>query len=121
MAPYVLEPVSFSAPRGARPLTITFRVPGGDSGSGKPLAPANALQVSVGDAFLARRPASDVEGRPGGVFALQEPAAAVPRFRVPAAVGDGLEVKLHAWRGERWLGTWCVGELGFEVLAMEEE
>ncbi len=137
MPSYNLEPVSFKAPTDAAPfLTASFRLPSTDNGTTAPrssIHPATGLQLSFvnndHEVFLERLTARDVEtttstssgtssggGGGGGPAAgarlcsLRVPAREIPRlrFRAPAAETD---VRLHAWKGEKWLGSWSVGTL----------
>ncbi len=114
---YDLQPVSFTRPSSGRPsLTITFRLP---SGTGtNPIHPATGLQLSFAnkdhEPFLERLTPRDVEtlgegeeaAEAGTLCTVTVAAAQMPRF--PDGDAD-TEVRLHAWRGERWLGTWAVG------------
>ena len=120
MASYHLEPVSMSAPTAEkRFLDVAFRLPSG--GARDSIYPATGLQVSVCDTardmevFLERATSRNVvvHGADATLRSLRIPESEVPRMYHAAAAS--LTVKLHAWRGEKWLGTWELGTLEQEA------
>ena len=120
MASYHVEPVSISPPTASkRFLDVAFRLP--SSGGRDPIFPATGLQVSVCDndndmeVFLERATSRDVVvyGADATLRSLRIPESEVPRMYHSSAAS--LTVKLHAWRGEKWLGTWELGTLEQEA------
>ena len=115
MAPinYAFEPISLTPPRVEDgPLVIAFRLPPGKSAR-NPIAPATALQVSIGHVFLERQTARDVEPRENaeGEFVLRQ--GGLPKITCLEHSGhNDVDVTVHAWKGEKWLGSWEVGRLG---------
>ena len=85
-----------------------------------PQYPATGLQVSLENndqsIFLERLTSRDIitdESNPG-VLSFRIPKAEVPRFnrRNRDPLNSTTAVKVHAWQGEKWLGSWDVGTLG---------
>ncbi len=127
---YDLQPVSFEAPTDTRPfMRVSFRLPSTprNNSAASAIYPATGLQLSFAnnghEPFMGRLTARDVEILEGDDATSSSGSAGEPRlcsFRIPSGeiprfafegAGPETEVRLHAWRGEKWLGTWPVGKL----------
>jgi hypothetical protein len=121
MANYALTPQTFLPPTSTRPLTVAFTLP--STNAQGTLFPATGLQVSIADVFLDRVTERDVEVTDGSVEGISRCTLRVPhlpRFRGGSVSTTGqYEVKLHAWKGEKLLGSWKVGDLGEEHVGVE--
>ncbi len=121
MASYTIEPVSLTGPTASRPvLAITFRVPSPRERDA--LHPATGLQVSftdgVVDMFVERLTARDVEvvDADDGLCRVVIGQQDLPRARTEA--GADFDVRLHAWKGEKWLGSWDAGKIARPMMVV---
>ncbi|EOO01615.1 hypothetical protein UCRPA7_2857 [Phaeoacremonium minimum UCRPA7] len=118
MPSYELTPQAFTAPTDAIPyMTVTFRVPQSSARRDRddPIFPASGLQLSLEnnrrEAFLEERLTARDLGASGGVCVARVPAGEIPQFRGPEWADQTVVVKMHAWKGEKWLGSWEVGRM----------
>lgn len=121
MAPFVLEPVSHLGPSAsASYLQVSFRLPGSSVRHADDLLhPASGLQLSFenGDheAFTERLTTRDVlvSDTDSGLYSIRVPETDIPKFQARGAgpTTAGTTIKLHAWQGEKLLGSWNVGDL----------
>jgi hypothetical protein len=117
MAPsFNLTPRDFSPPSDGRHLRVSFTTSAREGRD--PIFPATYLQVSYkfgngqeifGDIFTARDVVSDAPG--SGVYHIDVPSKGVPVARVKREEDLDAEVSLHAWKDQRYLDSWVVGEI----------
>lgn len=114
-------------------MRIGFRAPYSDR---SPIHPATALQLSIRnqsmEIFMDRLVPRDIdEAEPGGVdgdgdddnnsgrlCVVRTPLADIPRVKYNPTHVE-FDVVMHAWRGEKYLGSWVVGTIPWEVLGVE--
>ncbi len=134
MATFTLEPVSFDAPSATRHgMKVGFRAPANSSSSGRsnnsnnrsPIHPATALQFSFrnecNEVFVERLTPRDIaeDEEDEGLYLVRLPASQIPRFKPHAHAHSqtDFDVFMHAWRGEKLLGSWVVGTIPWTAMA----
>ncbi len=125
MATYNIEPVSFVGPTAReRSLKISFRAPNTVEGNSNPIHPATALQLSFrnddNEVFIDRLTPRDISVDDDLCW-LHIDNDTVPQFkhRPAAPAQEDFDVVLHAWRGEKLLGSWVVGRIPWHILGVE--
>lgn len=88
------------------------------SGTKSPLSPATHLQLSykylgTGEVFIPNVITGNdlTPGDEPGVWTVQAPALEIPRAKVNTGATTAAELKVHAWKGEKLLGSWSVGTI----------
>ncbi|KAK2594564.1 hypothetical protein QQS21_007736 [Conoideocrella luteorostrata] len=117
MAPTLaITPTSFTPPSDRHDsLRISFTTSADGS---NPIFPATYLQLSYrfgdsqeifGEIFTPRDIVGDASGN--GTYHVGVPFKDVPIAKVNSEADLDAEVKLHAWKDEKYLDSWVVGEI----------
>jgi len=118
MAPYTIDDIAFNPPTATRHfMGIAFRVPSSESVGTNPIHPATGLQLSFRAAddtemFLERMAPREVAADESGACSVRVAEGDIPRFSRPDRTE--VDVILHAWKGEKHLGSWEVGKFSRE-------
>lgn len=126
MEPLDLKIHSFTSPTTTtnRPLSIKVNIPSAADNPKNPLSPATHLQLSWSYAngkheiFMPQLITSEtmaVLNLDDGLFEVEVAKGEIPR----AKVGGNAEIVLYAWKGEKSLGRWRIGEV--ESLSEDED
>ncbi|KAK8917264.1 hypothetical protein VCV18_009722 [Metarhizium anisopliae] len=117
MAPsFGITPRGFLDPSRRHDLRVGFTM---SANTGRdPIFPATCLQVSYkfgrsreifGQVFTARDVVSDESD--GGVYYIGVPSKNVPVARAASEEHLDVEVSLHAWKDQKYLNSWIIGEI----------
>ncbi|OAA31977.1 hypothetical protein AAL_01309 [Moelleriella libera RCEF 2490] len=96
------------------PLRLTVRLPSAlDTDL---LYPATHLQLSYAfsagtEIFAPAAITSRDIMQSGGEYLIQSPPGDIPRAKVKTGMTSAAGVRVHAWRGDKLLGTWVVGRI----------
>lgn len=124
------SPLIPSVAAATSPLCFTVSLP--SARDTDPLYPATHLQLSynfegtgnvfIPDVITSRDLAESASGAETSLYEVQTPADKVPRAKVNEGAPSTAEICVYAWRGEKLLGKWTVGQVeGLGIVGLKAD